>query len=275
MMVALVDNGSLEPAAHRNLRALAKTLSEQAGVPVHAVSWKHSNRLQPAVLDNRPAWTIEPWIRAQFDRGEREFVFVPFFISAEGAIGSSLRSDLERLRIELGGFTIDFADGLASSGALAPIVADRIRAVIAAQNLETPAVIVVDHGGPSAASGALRNEVAARVQAMLGDAIGPLVAASLEGAGYTHSQPLFEDQIARPGFEHGDVIVAPLFLAPGRHAGNGGDLTQIARAAEDRLAAPGLHCHFIGSIGTHPLVAETLAASLRATLSTFPAPLPA
>ena len=98
MIVALIDNGSLEPAAHRNLRAVAAALSARTGLNVHAVSWKHSDRIAPAALDGTPAWTIAPWIRAQLARGEREFVFVPFFISAQGAIGSALRGDLEKLR---------------------------------------------------------------------------------------------------------------------------------------------------------------------------------
>ncbi|MBI5771991.1 MAG: hypothetical protein HZA93_29730, partial [Verrucomicrobia bacterium] len=45
MIVALIDNGSLEAAAHQNLRAVAAALSGRVGVTVHAVSWKHSDRI--------------------------------------------------------------------------------------------------------------------------------------------------------------------------------------------------------------------------------------
>ncbi len=270
MTIALVDNGSLEPAAHRNLRTLASTLSVRTGTTVHAVSWKHSDRLAADSLDGSPGLTIRPWLRAEFHRGERDFLFVPYFISAQGAIGSALRRELEELKVELGGFRFNFADGLAVRGVLPQIVADGIREVIDARQLIRPAVIVVDHGGPAAASALLRDQVAIRVRSALGPAIGPLAAASLEGADYPHNHPLLEEQLTRSGFSSGDVVIAPLFLAPGRHAGTRGDLAQIARAAEDRLGSAGLRSHFTKLIGTHPLVAETLSASLCDALAAFP-----
>jgi hypothetical protein len=69
MIVALIDNGSIEPAAQRNLRAVAAALSERAGVAVDAVSWKHSDRIPAAALDGVPAWTLAPWVRAHLARG--------------------------------------------------------------------------------------------------------------------------------------------------------------------------------------------------------------
>lgn len=272
MTVALIDNGSLEPAAHRNLRAVAAALSERTGLKVHAVSWKHSDRLDVAALDGTPAWTLAPFVRALVALGQREFVFVPFFISAQGAIGSALRRDIEKLHTELGGFEFSFTDGLAARGALAPIVAARIRETLARLSLRTPPpVIVVDHGGPSAASAALRNLVAGEVRALLGREIGPLAAASMEGAGHAHNRPLFADQLLAAGFDRGDVVVAPLFLSPGRHAGAGGDLAQIVRDAEARPASPALRCHFTELVGTHPLALDTLAAALRAHFTRIPA----
>lgn len=269
MIVALIDNGSLEPAAHRNLRVTARAIAAQAGVPVHAVSWKHSDRLRLAVLDHEPAWTLVRWVREQLRQGEREFVFIPYFISAQGAIGSALRQDLEKLQRESEGFSFAFTPGLAASGALPDIVAGQIRQTLAAPALRTPPVIVVDHGGPSAASAAIRDTITRDVRAALGAEIGPIIAASMEGAEHPHNHPLFADQLAAPGFDRGDVVIAPLFLAPGRHAGPRGDLMQIARAAEGRLASPPLRCHFTPLVGAHPRVAAVLATALRETLSTF------
>ncbi len=79
MKIALIDNGSLEPAAQRNLRAVAAGLAGRVGAPVAAVSWKHSDRVPAAALDGTPAWTLVPWVRSQLADGERQFVFVPFF----------------------------------------------------------------------------------------------------------------------------------------------------------------------------------------------------
>lgn len=269
MTIALVDNGSLEPAAHRQLRVTASALGARTGTTVHAVSWKHSDRVPPEELDGQPAWTLARWVRAQRARGETEFVLVPFFISAQGAIGSSLRADLERLTAECGPFTFTFTDGLGARGALPRIVSARIRETIAAHALERPAVIVVDHGGPSPQSARVRNDVADAVRAELGAAIGPLAAASMEGEEHAHNHPLLAAQLATPGFQEGDVVVAPLFLLPGRHAGAGGDLAQIADAAAGRPEAPAPRPRFTALVGTHPWAVDTLASALQDHLSSI------
>src|SRR5262249_26778312 len=155
-----------EAAAHLNLRAVAAALSERVGVTVHAVSWKHSDRIPGShlpALGSQPAQTLAPFIRAQLARGENEFLFVPFFISAQGAIGSALRGDLEKLQRQLGNFSFAFTGGLAASGALGRIVAARVREQIASKGLPHPPVIVVDHGGPSPESAALRDAIAREI----------------------------------------------------------------------------------------------------------------
>lgn len=249
MIVALIDNGSLEPAAYQNLAAVAAALSVRTGVTVHPVSWKHSDR-------NSGAWTLAPFVRAQVLRGEREFVFIPFFISAQGAIGSALRRDLEKLQGELGGFELTFADGLAARRAIPAIVADRVRAAIRRHRLVRPAVIVVDHGGPSAASAELRDRLAGEIRDLLGAETGILAAASMEG----QHPPLLADQLRAPGFAGTPVVVAPLFLSPGRHAGPDGDIARICGAS-------GARCHVADLVGSHPFVVTALAAALQDALS--------
>jgi hypothetical protein len=268
MSIALIDNGSLEPAAHRNLRRVAAELSVQTGVTVQAVSWKHSDRIRAEILDGQPAWTLAPWLKAQFAAGEREFIFVPFFISPQGAIGSWLRRELEQLQAELGDFRFTFTASLVSQGVLAKIVVARIRETLARLALRQPPVVLVDHGGPSPASAAVRDQVAAEVRQQLGGEIGRLIATSMEGAEHRHNQPIFEDVLRTTEFGGGHVIVAPLFLTPGRHAGPRGDLATIATSAADRLAQIALHCHFTELVGTHPDVVPALADALNRTLST-------
>lgn len=280
MIVALIDNGSLEPAAHVHLRATAAALSEKTGVNVHAVSWKHSDRIVPgdAVLPQETstpergahafgaaAWTLDPFVRAMSAFGQREFLFVPFFISAQGAIGSALRTDLEKLQRALAfghdgaAFEFAFTDGLAAAGAIPSIVSERVRATLgsASSSFDTPPpVIVLDHGGPSAASAALRDEIAGEVRRELGFEIGPLAAASMEGS----FGPLLADQLRAEGFAQRKVIVAPMFLSPGRHAGPGGDIARICAASSTR-------CHITDLVGTHPAVHDALASALHDTLS--------
>jgi hypothetical protein len=261
MKVALVDNGSLAPAAHENLRSVAEAISRIAGVAVDAVSWKHSDRIDPAQLGGRRAWTVARWIDAQAAAGEREFTFIPFFISPQGAIGSLLRSDLDAAGDLVGGIEYSFTAGLSDGPALAKIVAERVRG--AAAGLRRPPVIVVDHGGPSPASAEVRDRVADEVREILGRDVGPVAAASMEspdGPGFAFNRPLLADALAAPGFNGGDVVVAPLFLSPGRHAGPDGDLARIAREAQARF--PQLRCHFAELVGTHPAAAGFLAGAL-------------
>ncbi len=265
MTIALLDNGSLEPAAHRGLRAAAAALTARTGLPVEAVSWRHSDRIPAADLDGAPARTLLPWLRARLRAGEREFVFVPFFISAEGAIVSAIRAELEALRRAAGGFAFVLAPGLSPAAeCLGEIVAARVRETAAARGLSRPAVVVVDHGGPARASAVLRDAVADEVRARLGAAVARVAAASMEspeGSEFAFNQPLLAAQLEAAGFRDGDVIIAPLFLLPGRHAGPEGDLAVIARAAE--AGTPQRRCHFTGLVGSHPLAVERLARNLR------------
>ncbi|HMD60462.1 MAG TPA: CbiX/SirB N-terminal domain-containing protein [Opitutaceae bacterium] len=267
MRVALIDNGSLEPAAHESLRAAAARVAGRSGIRVEAVSWRHSDRVGPGSLDGGAAWTLAPWIRARVSEGERSFVLVPFFVSPQGAIGSALRRDLEALSLEAGGLEFSFTRGLDAGADLAVIVADRVREAAAAWGLVRPAVVVVDHGGPTRASAAVRDAVAEAARAILGASVGPLAAASMEspdGPGHEFSRPLLFDALAQPGFDAGDVVVAPLFLSPGRHAGPGGDLAGIARAAQGR--SPRLRCHFAELVGSHPLATDSLSDALTEAL---------
>ena len=272
MIAALIDNGSLEPASQRNLRAVAAAISRSVGARVDAVSWKHSDRIPAADLDGIPAWTVGPWIRAQVAAGQRHFAFIPFFISSQGAVGSALRAEVEAVARECGDVTVTFTGSIAddsgdAAGPLAEIVAARARETTSGAGLHSPAVIVVDHGGPSRASAGLRDAVAAGVLRRLGPAASRVAAASMEspeGPEFAFNQPLLAALLQAPGFSEGDVVVAPLFLSPGRHAGPGGDLFSIASDAAARQ--PGLRCHFAALVGTHPLAVEILSRRLRNAL---------
>lgn len=260
MIVALIDNGSLEPAAHLHLRAVAAALSARTGVKVHPVSWKHSDRVSPEALNDAPAWTLAPFVRTMQALGQREFVFVPFFISPQGAIGSALHRDLEKLHTSLPELEFSFTEGLAARGIVPAILSARVRDTIAAHQLTAPAVVVVDHGGPSATSAALRDQFAAEVRRELGTAIRSLTAASMEG----EHGPLLADVLRRPELVGRDVVVAQIFLVPGRHAGPHGDVANICRTA---LEQGGPRSYLTPAIGRDPAVVSALSTALREHLA--------
>jgi sirohydrochlorin ferrochelatase len=84
------------------------------------------------------------------------------------------------------------------------------------------------------------------------------------GDGFAFNRPLLAEALRMPGFNSGDVLIAPLFLSPGRHAGPRGDLVRIAGEAQD--ASPGLRCHFTQLIGSHPAATAFLADALSRAL---------
>jgi sirohydrochlorin ferrochelatase len=141
-----------------------------------------------------------------------------------------------------------------------------VRQAAASRALRGGPVVIVDHGGPSPASVQVRDQVAAAVRESLGADFGPVAAASMEAPeGARGHGPLLSQVLASPGFASGDVLIAPLFLSPGRHAGPGGDLAGIASEAQRK--SPGLRCHFTELVGTHPLAIEALAAALAEALA--------
>ena len=54
---------------------------------------------------------------------------------------------------------------------------------------------------------------------------------SREGGEYAFNKPLLENLLGSEGFDR-DVIIAMLFISPGRHAGSGGDIDRICKEAE-------------------------------------------
>jgi sirohydrochlorin ferrochelatase len=146
---------------------------------------------------------------------------------------------------------------------VARIVADQVHATIAhLAGAQRPAVVLVDHGSPQAEVGAVRDRVAAQLAATLGDAVRVVIAASMErrdGDAFDFNEPLLARALSEPplGDHAGDVIVAPLFFSPGRHAGPGGDIETICRAAEARHR--GLRVHIAPLVGEHPLLIDVLA----------------
>jgi hypothetical protein len=125
-----------------------------------------------------------------------------------------------------------------------------VREAIATRGLHRPRVVVVDHGGPSAVSAEVRNQTARAASQLLGDEVSAVAAASMEGEEHAHNHPLLADQLRTDGWNRGDIVVAPLFLSPGRHAGPDGDVAEIIRAAEHATAGT-LRVHMAGLIGTH------------------------
>ncbi|MBI5380443.1 MAG: cobalamin biosynthesis protein CbiX [Opitutae bacterium] len=260
----LLDNGSLEPAAVLSLRAIAARLSAALGQEVAPVSLLHSHKIPAERLDGRPAEIFDQALARRIAAGAMDFLVVPLFFGPSGALTDYLPQRVARLRALHPDLRVRLAPPLADVPAaadtrLAAILADHVRAKLTPA-APAPAVIVVDHGSPVREVTAVRDHVTAQLRELLGATVRAVSAASMERRPepeYAFNEPLLATALDRAATEAGRVIVAPLFLSPGRHAGPGGDIAQICAAAQARH--PGLQPILTELVGTHAGLIAILA----------------
>jgi sirohydrochlorin ferrochelatase len=263
----LVDNGSLEPAATLALRGLAAKLTARLGHLVEPVSLLHSSGIAPTLLGGQPAAILVPELEKRLAAGRNEFVLVPLFFGPSRALTVYLPENLARLRTKYPALRVRLAPPLHTAGddRLARILADQVRAQLAATPGEPARVALVDHGSPVAEVTAVRNELARQLAALFGSLVTAVAPCSMERRpepAYDFCAPLLADLLATPPWSAGRVIVAMQFLLPGRHAGPEGDVATICRLAE--AARPGLQTQMTGLVAEHPLLLEILADRWRA-----------
>lgn len=276
--IALLDNGSLRPAATLALRRVAAALGARCGRDIAPVSLLHSNKISVAELGGEAATTFGLWARRVAETGVRELVVVPYFLGPSRALTEYLPERAAKLREAWPDLVVRVAPALGESGAdaidrLAGALEERARAELARRpaGAERAAVAVVDHGSPEPKVTAVRDAVAARLRERLGAAVRAVAPCSMErreGEEYGFADPLLAALLAREPFDRGDVIAAMLFLSPGRHAGPEGDVAQICRAAE--AIRPGLRLTMTELLGGHPVLIELLAERLEQGLGAIP-----
>lgn len=268
--VLLVDNGSLEPAAILQHRALADALGARLGRSVAPVSVLHSDRVPVERIGGRAAEVLESALRRRLAAGEADFVVLPLFVGPSRALTEFVPLTVETLRREYPSLRLRVAAPLhgPDDDRLARILAAQVRA--ARREAGTAAsgvrVAVVDHGSPVRAVTAVRDRIAGQVAERLGDQVAAVAPCSMErrpGAEYDFNEPLLAGLLARADWNTGTVIVAQLFLLPGRHAGPGGDIARICQEAE-RASGGRLRTVRGGLLGDDLLLLDVLADRARA-----------
>ena len=165
-----------------------------------------------------------------------------------------------------------------TAAAAAAAVATAAAVVVESTSLQSgrrrrPRVVLLDHGSPLPAMTHLRNHVAGQLAMLLsmqGLEVSGCVGASMErrpGDEFEFGEPLLENLLSREPYNEGPVVVAMMFLSPGRHAGSGGDVEKICRKAEE--VSPRLRCYVTELVGTHDDVVDILVGNL-ATLTLTP-----
>ncbi|SDN58595.1 Sirohydrochlorin ferrochelatase [Halomonas shengliensis] len=279
--ILLVDNGSLRPQATLNLRRLAAALARRTGETVEAASLLHSHKVPAERLEGEKAVTLGPLAERLAAEGETELVVVPFFFGPSQALTRYLPERLAevqaahpRLAVRVALPLFNTLHGLDLR--LARLLADNVREAMGparegGEDACRPTVVLVDHGSPIPEVAAVRNVLAGQLGALLEGEAGSVTFASMErreGEAYRFNEPLLEDLLADPALAGREVILAMLFLSPGRHAGEGGDIAEIAARA--MAASPGLSVTPSRLVGEHDGILELLASRVAQGLAGEP-----
>ena len=270
--ILLVDNGSTRPAATLSLRRIANDLSGRIGRTVHAVSLQHADRVPADLLDGEGALTLAPFLRRQLADGCREFVVLPLFFGRSRALTSFIPEQVADLEQTFGSFQLVQADVLSplpgGDPRLADILADHVRHCADEATGEPDRVIVVDHGSPIAEVTAVREAATAALWSRLPASV-TLTEAVMErrsGRSYDFNGQLLAQELdAAAVAGQRRVVLAMMFISPGRHAGPGGDIETIC--AEAMAAHPGLEVCISPLVGEHPLLLSILQDRLAAVVT--------
>ena len=262
--VLLMDNGSLRPAAIRKLRGLAAALGRRLGRKVDPVSLLHSSAVPAGKLGGRKAEILEPAVLRRAQAGVRDFVIVPLFFGRSRALTEYVPERLALWHKTYPDLRVRLAAPLAAAGddRLARLLEEQVRATLTPAFLrgEKARVALVDHGSPVKAVTQVRNRLAGQLRRRLGRSVARVAAVSMErrpGSAYAFTEPLLENLLATPPWNAGPLIVAQLFLLPGRHAGPAGDIAAICRRAREKN--PRLRTVRTKLLGDHPGLIEILA----------------
>lgn len=270
MSILLIDNGSKRAAATRQLRHLAAALTERAGETVHPVSLQHADAIDPRELDGTPAQVFKPFLSARLEAGERSFVLLPLFFGVSRALTSFVPDTVRELQSEHAAFQYSLREVLyplpQGEPRLVDILYDHAVQTANQHGLPLENLVLVDHGSPVARVTAVRNHLAVQLRQKLDDGVSLSEAAMerREGSEYDFNGPLLSDWLETLAAEgHKSAIVIMQFLLPGRHAGPGGDVSDICQQVMNEY--PDFQVQITPLISEHPAFVDLLATRLGST----------
>lgn len=267
--ILLTDNGSSRPDSTLNLRRLAKALTEKSGKTIYPVSLQHADKADPDKLNGIPADVLQPFLKKHLEAGERHFILLPLFYGKSRALSSFVPDVKQQLAQTHDKFDIQIADVLCPMPQGEPLLAEllykNIQLTTENHQIKPDKVILVDHGSPIPEVAQVRTHLTTEVNVLLGDNI-ELIDACMErrkGKNYDFNGKLLAntlDQLAADN-PNQTIIVSLLFTSPGTHAGKGGDIETICKAAEEKHR--GLKILTTPLVGDHPLLIDLLYKRLQ------------
>ena len=273
--ILLVDNGSHRAASVLSLRRIANKLSVHSGYAVHPVSLLHSTKIDPDELDGVPADIVEPFLEEKLSNGIDNFLIVPLFFGRSAAIYEYLPQRIGEMRKQFSNLSVRIAEPLVDlenpkNDDVAQILAELVRKKISENQLKRPSVTLVDHGTPRKKVNDVRNFIANQLKETLSHEVSTVEPSSMEsrpGPEYEFNQPLLENLLGSDGF-CSDVILSMLFISPGRHAGEGGDIHTICLESESKIE--GLKTYMSGLLSEHDDIVKILDFRLRGGMDSLP-----
>ncbi|MEC8043768.1 MAG: CbiX/SirB N-terminal domain-containing protein [Verrucomicrobiota bacterium] len=259
-----MDNGTLRPDSILNLRKVAKNLSTLVQVEVFPIGLMHSHKVDPGLIGGEPALSVESLTSSEFSEESTELIFIPFFFGPSLGIREWLPKKLNSWIGEHPNVSFRILGELFRSGddRIARALADHSRKTIRESKMCHPSLALVDHGTPLREVNQVREQVGDELEKLMSSEISDFSTCSMErreGKEYDFNDPLLES-ILEKWSENKDkdiqILVAPLFLLPGRHAGEEGDLAKIC--SRFHCAEKNILIERSDLLGQHPLVLEVL-----------------
>ena len=261
----LVDNGSRSPESILYMRNVALELEKMTGFSVTSCGIMHSHKVDTSQLGGQPGVSMESF----FVSNEAEFVkklsFVPMFLGPSLAITDWLPEKLYEWAQSGKDREFSIADCIfrKKDDRIALALMQYVLDLIPQYSPAKPFVILVDHGTPLPEVNLVREEIGYFLEEKLGNHISGFSTACMErreGTEYDFNDPLLESLLEqKKASGSGCVILAQLFLAPGRHAGPKGDIAQICAP----FLNEGMKIARTPTLGNHRLILEILAERLK------------
>jgi sirohydrochlorin ferrochelatase len=274
--IILVDNGSRRADAVLNLRRLARLVGERSAKAIDAVPLQHAHKIPPGAfgdaLGGKPVATFAEYVEDALISGVDELVIIPMFFGKSRAITSFIPDTLNAFQKTHGNFNWSIADELCplpwGEPKLARLLFENLQTLAGEKLTNIDCVVLVDHGSPSKKVTDVRIKLAGQLAPHLPEHV-PLLQAVMErreGPEYDFNGPLLQDLLEKLTREYKvlNVAISMLFLSPGRHAGEGGDIAGICGEAMQKH--PGLTVHITPLVGDNPLLIDILCDRLQEIL---------
>jgi hypothetical protein len=225
----------------------------------------HSHKVDVKKLNNVPGVSMDSFFQSNKSANETELAFIPMFLGPSLAITDWLASKLHKWKGRDLGKRFAIADTIYRKGdnRIALALHDLVVKKIPSEFRNRAYIILVDHGTPLPAVNQVREEVGFQLKGLLLESVSGFSTACMErrsGKEYDFNGPLLEDLLHQI-YSRGErsVILAQLFLTPGRHAGPGGDIASICKPFEEL----GMKILRTPTLGDHPLMLEILVERFR------------